>query len=57
MKDYTVTINGVEHTMQLDDEDAKRYGDAAQPARKAADKPAEKAATVPANKARQSATK
>ena len=29
MKEYTVTINGVEHTMQLDDANAKRYGDAA----------------------------
>jgi hypothetical protein len=26
---YTVTINGVEHTMQLDADDAERYGDAA----------------------------
>ena len=29
LKEYTVTIGGVEHTMQLSDEDAKRYGDAA----------------------------
>lgn len=29
MKVYTVTIGGIEHTMQLSDEDAKRYGDAA----------------------------
>ena len=29
MKEYTVTINGVEHTMQLTAEDAERYGDAA----------------------------
>lgn len=38
---YTVTIRGIEHTMQLDAEDAKRYGDAAI-----------KAAEAPANKAR-----
>lgn len=29
VKEYTVTINGVEHTMQLDDADAERYGEAA----------------------------
>lgn len=29
MKTYTVVIGGVEHTMQLDDDDAKKYGDAA----------------------------
>ncbi len=27
MKTYTVLINGLPHTMQLSDEDAKRYGD------------------------------
>lgn len=26
MKTYTVTIAGIEHTMQLDDQDAKRLG-------------------------------
>jgi hypothetical protein len=31
MKEYTVEIGGIEHTMQLSDEDAKRYGDAATP--------------------------
>lgn len=25
MKEYTVTINGVEHTLLLSDEDAERY--------------------------------
>lgn len=41
MNVYTVTIGGVEHTMQLSDEDAKRLD--AQPV---------KAAAAPANKAR-----
>ena len=45
-KAYTVTIGGLEHTMLLDDDDAKRYGDAAQPASKAASKPANKARTT-----------
>jgi len=27
--EHTVTINGIEHTMLLNAEDAKRYGDAA----------------------------
>lgn len=30
MDEYTVTINGVSHTMLLSKEDAERYGDAAQ---------------------------
>ena len=29
MKEYTVTISGVEHTLLLSDEDAARYADAA----------------------------
>ena len=33
LKEYTVTIGGVEHTLQLSDEDAQRYGDAATPAK------------------------
>lgn len=41
MKEYTVVINGVEHTMQLDAEDAKRL-----------DATEVKAASAPANKAR-----
>lgn len=28
MKEYTVDIGGVEHTLQLDDEDAERYAEA-----------------------------
>lgn len=31
LKEYTVVIGGVEHTLQLSDEDAQRYGDAATP--------------------------
>lgn len=26
MKEYTVSINGIDHTVQLDDEEAKRLG-------------------------------
>lgn len=53
MKQYTVQIRGLDHTVQLDDEDAKRLGDGAKPvdsktATKQA-KPANKAAT-PADK-------
>lgn len=29
LQEYTVTINGIEHTMLLDDATAKQYGDAA----------------------------
>lgn len=29
LSEYTVTIDGIEHTMQLSPEDAERYGDAA----------------------------
>lgn len=50
MKEYTVTIGGVEHTMLLSDDDAKRYGDAAQPVK-------EKAAPAPKNKARFASSK
>ncbi len=46
MDEYTVTIGGVEHTMLLTDEDAKRYGPAAV-----------KAAAKPANKARSASNK
>ena len=31
-KEYVVTVGGVDHTMLLSDEDAKRYGDAAKAA-------------------------
>lgn len=46
MKEYTVTIGGVDHTLLLTDEDAKRHGDAAKPVTKAAPKPADKARTA-----------
>lgn len=46
MDEYTVTVNGIEHTMLLDDEDAKRYGDNA----KKVEKTATKKAAAPANK-------
>lgn len=46
MREYTVMINGLPHTMQLDDDDAKRY--AAQPVTKQA---------TPSNKARKPADK
>lgn len=36
MQEYTVVIAGQEHTLQLSDEDAKRYGDAAKPVQKGA---------------------
>lgn len=45
MQEYTVKLaNGFVTTMLLDDDDAKRYGDAAKPV-------ATKAAAAPANKA------
>lgn len=50
MKLYTVTIGGVEHTVQLSDEDAKRYGDAATPV-------STKEAEAPKNKARSAKSK
>ncbi|QIG57677.1 hypothetical protein PP358_gp06 [Arthrobacter phage Shoya] len=43
MKTYKVEINGVTHFLQLDAEDAKRYGDAAVEV---------KAEAQPANKSR-----
>lgn len=46
--EYVVIIGGVPHTMLLTDEDAARYGQAAQ--KKAAPKPANKAAPTPINK-------
>ena len=45
MKEYTVTLGGIDYTMQLNDEDAKRYGDTAKPV-------AVKEADAPKNKAR-----
>lgn len=44
MKEYTVEIDGVEHTLQLDDNDAKKLGDAAKPATKQASAPKNKSA-------------
>lgn len=46
--EYEVIIGGVPHTMLLTDEDAARYGRAAQ--KKAAKAPANKAAPTPTNK-------
>ena len=40
LKEYTVAINGIEHTLQLSPEDAKRYGDAARVKRAPANKAA-----------------
>lgn len=31
MREYEVTIGGLQHTLQLDDADAARYGDQARP--------------------------
>ncbi len=42
MKEYTVVIGGIEHTMQLSEEDAKRLDVS----------PVSKSAAAPANKAR-----
>jgi hypothetical protein len=51
MDEYAVTINGIEHRMMLSEEDAERYGDAAQKVK--GDKPETKARTATSNKARQ----
>ena len=48
-KEYTVTINGIEHTLLLTPEDAERYGDDAVEV-KAAPAPANKAVKAPTNK-------
>lgn len=47
MNEYTVTINGLEHTLLLDEDDAKARGL----------KPAETKASTPANKSRATVTK
>lgn len=47
MEEYTVTINGIEHTMLLTPEDAERYGENAKKASSTSSK-----ASTPANKAR-----
>lgn len=49
LKEYVVNTGGIDTTVQLSDEDAKRYGEHA--------KPATKAALAPANKARAAANK
>jgi len=43
-REYTVTVGGVEHTVLLDSEDAKRFGARAVEAKRA-DAPANKART------------
>lgn len=48
LKTYEVTVHGLVHTVQLSDEDAKRYGDAAREV---------KAAPKPENKGRSAANK
>lgn len=57
MYTYEVDVAGINHTMQLDAEDAKRYGDRAKkvtvkgaPATKQAAAPANKSATPTASK-------
>lgn len=49
MKTYTVNINGIDHTMQLSDEDAAARG-------LTADEPKAKQADAPRNKARKTAS-
>jgi hypothetical protein len=49
MEEYTVTINGIDHTMLLEPEDAERYGDAA---KKGASSTTNKSKSSPANKSR-----
>lgn len=46
MQEYTVTINGIEHTMLLSPEDAERYGEDAKKVSTSSK------AAAPANKAR-----
>jgi hypothetical protein len=48
LKEYVVTIGGIEHTVQLSAEDAKRYGDQAVEAKGGT---AENKSRKPANKA------
>ena len=47
LEEYTVTINGIEHTMLLSEEDAEKYGDQA---KKSAKQPQTKKTAAPANK-------
>lgn len=48
MREYDIEINGLPHTIQLDDAAAKAYGDRVKPHRPVEDK----AAPAPANKQR-----
>lgn len=51
LKEYTVRLNGVDHTMLLDEADSERYRKAELLVEaKAAEKPQNKAAPAPANK-------
>ena len=50
MREYRVRIGGRVHTMQLDDDDVKRYEVVETPTEKQAPKPANKQAPKPANK-------
>lgn len=50
MDEYVVTINGVEHTMMLSQEDAERYGDNAK--KSSSSSTAKSKASAPSNKAR-----
>lgn len=52
LREYEVTINGNTTTMQLSDDDAKAYGDAATPVGSKADTPAKAVVEPPKNKAR-----
>lgn len=54
MREYTVNISGIPHTMLLSDQDAERFG--AIPV-DAPGRPKVKAAEPPANKSRQPANK
>lgn len=63
MKEYTINIGGLEHTVQLSDEDAKARGltggaktSTAEPIDEPS-APAEKEAPAPANKARTAPSK
>lgn len=47
MKEYVVTIGGLEHTLLLNNEEAERYGDAAKAvSTKSAEKPSNKSRTA-----------
>ena len=50
MREYCVRIGGRVHSMQLDDDDVKRYDVVETPTEKQAPKPANKQAPKPANK-------